>query len=106
MAVRFAVFEDLEAAGHPAAVVTAAAELPASADAVAALDRHRLPAALHGGAGDRGRPVPVDFADAVLRQAERDELADAVVGEVPADRAAPLGQELDNAQIGQRIGLQ
>ena len=48
----------------------------------------------------------MDLTDAVLRQAERDELADAVVGEVPADRAASLGQQLDDAQIGQRIGLQ
>ena len=32
--------------------------------------------------------------------------ADAVVGHVPADRADPLGQELHDAQVGQRVGLQ
>ena len=33
-------------------------------------------------------------------------MADAVVGEVPADRAGALGQQLHDAQIGQRIDLQ
>ena len=48
----------------------------------------------------------VDLVDALVRQSERDELADAVVGQVPADRAGALGQELHDAQVGQRIGLQ
>ncbi len=37
---------------------------------------------------------------------KRDELADAVVGDVPADRAGALGQQFDDAQVGQRIDLQ
>ena len=32
--------------------------------------------------------------------------ADAVVGDVPADRARAFGQVLDDADVGQRIGLQ
>ena len=48
----------------------------------------------------------VDLVDALVRQTERDELADAVVGQVPADRAGALGQELHDAQVGQRVGLQ
>ena len=103
---RLAVIEDLKAAQHPGALLAAAAELPAPADAIAALDRHRLPAARHRGAGDRSRPAPMDLVDALVRQPQRHELADAVVGEVPADRAAALGQQLDDAQIGQRVDLQ
>src|SRR5581483_4966330 len=100
---RLAVVENLEAAQHPGAFLAAAAEAPAAADAVAALDRHRLSAALHRGAGDDGVGAgAVKFAHAVVGQAEGDELADAVVGEVPADRAGPLGEQLDNPQIGQR----
>ena len=52
------------------------------------------------------RAVPDNLLHALVRQAERDELADAVVGEVPADRAGALGQQLDDAQIGQRVDLQ
>ena len=48
----------------------------------------------------------MDFLHALIRQAERDQLADAVVGEVPADRTAALGQQFHDAQIGQRIDLQ
>ena len=44
--------------------------------------------------------------DPVVRQAESDKLADAVVGEVPADRTGALGQQLHDAQVGQRIDLQ
>jgi hypothetical protein len=44
--------------------------------------------------------------DALVRQTERDELADAVVGQVPADRPGALGQQLHDAQVGQRVGLQ
>ena len=51
-------------------------------------------------------PLAVDLVHALVRQAERDELADAVVAEVPADRAGALGQQLDDAQIGQRVDLQ
>ena len=106
-AARFAVVEDLEAPQHPGALLAAAAEGPVPVDAVAALDRHRLPAALHRGAGDDGRvPVRVDLVHALVRQPERDELADAVVGKVPADRAGALGQQLHDAQVGQRIDLQ
>src|SRR5207249_8478284 len=50
--------------------------------------------------------VPVDLVDALVRQAERDELGDVVVAEIPADRAGGLGQQLHDAQIGQRVGLQ
>src|SRR5205823_14763079 len=88
---RLAVVEDLEAAQHPAGLRGTAAETPAAGDPVAALDRHRLPAALHRGAGaGRIGPLRVKLVHPLVRQAERDELDDAVVGEVPADRAAAL----------------
>jgi hypothetical protein len=48
----------------------------------------------------------IDLLHAVVRKAERDQLADAVVGDVPADRTCAFGQELDDADVGQRIGLQ
>ena len=51
-------------------------------------------------------PGGVDFAHALVGQAERDELADAVIGDVPADRARALGQQFHDPQIGQRIDLQ
>src|SRR5262249_26502147 len=106
-AARLAIVENLKAPQHPGALLTAAAEAPATADAVATLDRHCLPAPRHGGAGDDGvGPVRVDLVDTFVRQPERDELADAVVGHVPADRAGTLGQEFYDAQIGQRVGLQ
>jgi len=50
--------------------------------------------------------VRVDLVDALVRQTERDELTAAVVGQVPTDRAGALGQELHNAQVGQRVSLQ
>src|SRR5262250_1124625 len=104
---RRAVVENLEAAEHPGGFMAAAAEGPAPADAIAALDRHRLAAALHRGAGNHGTmALRIDLLHAFFRKAERDQLADAVVGDVPADRACAFGQELDDADIGQRIGLQ
>src|SRR5262249_18345228 len=42
-AARLAAVENLEAAQHPGALLTAAAEAPATADAVTTLDRHCLP---------------------------------------------------------------
>src|SRR5919106_4397979 len=102
-----AAVENLEAPQHPGALLATAAKAPATADAVTTSDRHRLPAPRHGGAGDDDvGPVRVDLMDALVRQTERDELADAVVGQVPADRAGALGQELHDAQVGQRVGLQ
>jgi len=86
--------------------LAAAAELPATADPIAARHRHRLPAARHRGAGDnRVGPLPVNFVDALIRQPECDQLADAPVAEVPADRASTLGQKLDYAEIAQRVDL-
>src|SRR5215831_13528091 len=106
-AARLAVVEDLEAAKHPGGFVAAAAEGPAPADAIAALDRHRLAAALHRGAGNhRTMALRIDLLHAVVGKAERDQRADAVVGDVPADRARAFGQELDDTDVGQRIGLQ
>ena len=71
-AARLVAVENLEAPEHPRAFLTAAAEAPATGDAKAAIDRHRLPAALHGRAGDdgvgpvprrsRGRPPPASQA--------------------------------------------
>ena len=52
--------------------------------------------------GCRGR----EFRHARVRQAERHELADAVVGDVPADRTGAFGQQFHDPQIGQRIDLQ
>src|SRR5579862_5256157 len=107
VATRPAAIENLKASQHPGAFLTAAAELPAPADPVAALDRHRLSAALNRGAGDdRVAALGVDLFHALIRQPEGDQLADAVVGNIPADRTRALGQQLDNAQIGQRIDLQ
>src|SRR5262249_37394419 len=68
---------------------------------------HRLAATLHRGAGNhRTMALRIDLLYAVARKAERDQLADAVVGDVPADRARAFGQELHDADVGQRIGLQ
>ena len=76
-------------------------------DAVAALDRNCLPAALHCGAGDdRVGAVGVDFADAFVRQAEGHELADTIVGNVPTHRSGAFGQKFGNTEVGQRIDLQ
>src|SRR5262249_13320583 len=106
-AARLIAVEDLKAAEHPRALLTPAAEAPAAGDPVAAVHRHRAPASLHGGAGADGvGPVRLDLADALLGRAQGDELADAVVGQVPAGRAGALGQYLDDAQVGQRVGLQ
>jgi hypothetical protein len=44
--------------------------------------------------------------DALVRQTERDELGDLVVTEIPADRAGALGQQLDHAEVRERVGLQ
>jgi hypothetical protein len=48
----------------------------------------------------------VDLLDARVRQPERDELTDAIIGDVPADRAGALGQQLRDTRVGQRIDLQ
>ena len=101
------IAKHLEAPEHPARLLTAGAELPSAADPVAAIDRHRLPAARHRRAGDdRVGPLAVDLVHSLVRQSERHELADAAVAEVPADRAGALGQELHGAQVSQRVGLQ
>jgi hypothetical protein len=47
----------------------------------------------------------IDLLDAFLRHADRDELADGAVGEVPADRAAALGEMLDGTGVGDRVEL-
>src|SRR5262249_40053390 len=59
-----------------------------------------------GASDDRVGPVPVKLLDALVRQPERDELADAVVGHIPAGRAGGLGEQLDDAHVSQRIDLQ
>src|SRR5258708_3905195 len=101
------VAEHLEAPQHPARLLTAAAEAPPAADPVAPLARPPRAAARHGGAGDDGvGALRVDLLHAAVRQAERDQLADAAIAEVPADRAATLSQHLDGAQIGERVELQ
>ena len=66
-AARLAVVENLEAAEHPGGFMTAAAEGPAPADAIAALDRHRLAAALHRGAGNHGTMALADRSPARRR---------------------------------------
>src|ERR1700747_1740778 len=53
-ASRLAILDDLEAPQHPTGLLAAAAERPVPVDPVATLDRHRLAAALHSGAGDHG----------------------------------------------------
>src|SRR3954451_18778495 len=104
---RLAVVENLEAGEHPLAFLAAAAEAPAPGDAITAIDLDRLPAALHGSAGEhRVTLMTVNLLDPVIRQTERDQLADAVIGEVPADRATALGEQLDHPRIGDRINLQ
>jgi len=50
--------------------------------------------------------VRVDLVDAFVGQAERDELANAVVRHIPADGAGGLGQQLHHAQVGQRVDLE
>src|SRR5258708_8689322 len=97
-AARLAVVENLEAAEHPGGFVATAAEGPAPTDAIAALDRHRLAAALHRGAGNHGTmTLRIDLLHAVVGQAERDQRADAAVGDRPAARAGAFGQALDDA---------
>ena len=106
-ATRLVAVENLEAAQHPGALLAAGAEWPAAGDTVATVDRYGPAAPLHGGAGDGDvAPVPVDLLDTRVRQTERDELGDIVVAEVPADRAGPLGQQLDRPQICEWVGLQ
>ena len=107
VAARLVAVHHLEAAEHPAALLAAAAKAPPPGDAVAALDRHRLAAARHRGAGhDRLMARRIDLVHAFVRQAQGDELADAVVGDVPADRTGALGQELGNPGISDRVHLQ
>src|SRR6185503_17568196 len=97
-AARLIAVEDLKAAEHPRAFLTAGTERPAPGYPVAAVDGHGASAAHHRGPGDdRVGAAGVDLVDAVVRQAERDQLADAVVGHIPAGRARALGQELDDA---------
>src|SRR5262249_56320065 len=106
-APRLVPVENLEAAEHPGALLAAGAEGPATGDAVAAIDGHGPPATHHGGAGDDGvRATPVDLLDALVRQAERDELADAVVGDVPAGPAGGLGAPLAHPRVRPRSDLQ
>src|SRR2546428_612842 len=86
-AARLVAVENLEAAQHPGALLTAGAEGPATRDPVTAIDRHSPPAPHHGGPGDDSvGPVRVDFVGALVRATPRDELADAVVGQIRADR--------------------
>ena len=44
--------------------------------------------------------------DTFVWQSERQELADTVVGQIPADRASAFSQEFHDTQISQRVGLQ
>src|SRR6202022_3854766 len=108
VAARLAILANrLEAPQHPGGFLTAAAELPAAADAVTAGNWHRLSAARNRSAGnDCVRPLPVDFGDRLVRQPESDQLAAAPVAEVPTNRAGALGQQLDDAQISQRVDLE
>ena len=108
MPARLAVIaEHLEAAEHPARLLTTGAKLPSAGDPVAVIDRHRLPAPRHRSAGDdRVGALSVDLVHSLVGQAERHELADPAVAKVPADRAGALGQEFDGAQIGKRVDLQ
>src|SRR5215831_18525377 len=86
------IIDNLETPQHPGGLPAAAAEAPAPGDPVSAVDGHRLAAARNGGAGDDGAgPACINLLDALVRQAERDELANAVVCDVPADRADAVG---------------
>src|SRR5215470_515153 len=90
---RLSTVQDLEAPQHPAALLAAGAEGPATGHPVATVDGHGFAAALYGGAGDGDlAAVSEDLLDAVVRQTEADELGDVVVTEIPADRARALGQ--------------
>src|SRR5262249_4798541 len=98
--------ENLEAAEHPGALLAPGAERPATRDPVAAVDRDRASASHDSCArDDRVGAVSVKLLDALVRQPERDELADAVVGHVPAGRAGCLGEQLDDAYVRQRVYL-
>ena len=89
-AARLAVIEYLKAAQHPGAFLTTAAEAPAPADSVAALDRYRLSAALYRGACDHGvGTVRIDLVDTIIRQTQRNQLADAVVSQFQPTEPAP-----------------
>src|SRR5262249_16796885 len=83
--------ENLEAAQHPGGLPPARAEGQAPGDPIAAAARDGAPAAHHGRAGNgRVGPLRVELLHALVRQPERDELSDAVVAQVPADRAGSL----------------
>src|SRR5262249_53929629 len=101
---RLAIFDDLETAKHPHRLVATAAELPAAGDAIAALDRHRLAAALHRSTREGDTAVAVNLLGALLRQAEHDQLADRIICDVPADRAATFGEQLPAPQLSHGIG--
>ena len=66
------------------------------------LSRHPPPRCRPGSCRGRWRKFP----HALVRVAERDQLPDAIVGNVPAGRPQTLRQQFDDALIGQRIGLQ
>ncbi len=48
----------------------------------------------------------MDLLDTVVGQSERDQLADTVVGNVPANRASGLRQQFGDPQVGQRVDLE
>src|SRR5437867_4407958 len=104
-AARLVAVENLEASQHPGALLAAGTEGPATRDPVATIDGHGPSASHHGGAGDDRVPARVNLLDTLVRQTERDELADAVVGHIPADRAGALGEQLNDAHVGQRVSL-
>src|SRR5881628_1245702 len=104
-AARLVAVENLEASQHPGALLAAGTEGPATRDPVATIDGHGPSASHHGGAGDDRVPARVNLLDTLVRQTERDELADAVVGHIPADRAGALGEQLNDAYVGQRVSL-
>src|SRR5262249_21045757 len=80
------IADHLKAPQHPAGLLTAAAELPPTGDPVAACHRRCLPAARHRGPGDdRVGSVSVNLLDAVVRKAQRHQLTNATIAEVPAD---------------------
>jgi hypothetical protein len=97
---------NLEVGEHPLALPTAAAKRPPPADEVSAVDRHALAATWHRGAGnDRVWAAAKDFLDAGSRQAQRNQLANRVVHQVPANRGVALSHQLADAQEGREVDL-
>ena len=76
-------------------------------DPVSARHRHRLTAPRDRGARDREvRAMFVEFLNSLIHQAQSHQLDDVVIGDIPADRSASLGEGFDDVGVDHGIDLQ